>query len=89
MKSILGSAILLLASLGAFQSAALAENRCDDAPEYFQPLIDGDGQRYPLTIGPMTWHLIGSGISSPCLRWADSFSVCDAIYEFLTAPGGY
>jgi hypothetical protein len=62
MKSILGLLLLLLASLGAFQSTALAENRCDNAPEYFQPLIDGDGQRYPLTIGPVTWHLIGSGV---------------------------
>ena len=62
MKSISGLLLLLPASLGVFHSAAVAANRCDDAPAYFQPLIDGDGQRYPLTIGPVVWHLVGSGI---------------------------
>src|SRR3954468_19896336 len=28
----------------------------------YAPLTDGDGLRYPLEIGPLTWHLVGSGI---------------------------
>ena len=30
--------------------------------DYFPPLTNGDGQRYPLGISPLTWHLVGSGI---------------------------
>lgn len=54
--------LLLSVGLAAFHSAAFAENRCDNAPVYFQPLTNADGQRYPLTIGPIVWHLVGSGI---------------------------
>jgi hypothetical protein len=36
---------------------------CANAPKYFEPTLQGgDGQRYPLTIGPVVWHLLGSGI---------------------------
>jgi len=28
----------------------------------YAPLTSGDGLRYPLEIGPLTWHLVGSGI---------------------------
>jgi Peptidase family M23 len=28
----------------------------------YAPLTDGDGLRYPLEIGPLTWHVVGSGI---------------------------
>jgi len=50
--------LLLLATLGISH----AQNRCQNAPDYFAPITSGDGQRYPLTIGPVVWHLIGSGI---------------------------
>jgi Peptidase family M23 len=40
----------------------LAESRCGNASDYFSPQTNGDGQRYPLTIGPLVWHLIGTGI---------------------------
>ena len=29
---------------------------------WYAPLTTGDGLRYPLEIGPLTWHLVGSGI---------------------------
>jgi hypothetical protein len=29
---------------------------------WYQPLTNGDGLRYPLDIGPLTWRLLGSGI---------------------------
>jgi Peptidase family M23 len=51
----------ILAGLGIFHSA-LAQNRCANAPDYFEPLTSGEGQRYPLTIGPLVWHLLGSGV---------------------------
>jgi hypothetical protein len=30
--------------------------------DWYAPLTDGDGLRYPLEIGPLTWHVVGSGI---------------------------
>jgi Peptidase family M23 len=30
--------------------------------DWYAPLTNGDGLRYPLEIGPLTWHLVGSGI---------------------------
>ena len=30
--------------------------------DWYAPLTNSDGLRYPLEIGPLTWHLIGSGI---------------------------
>jgi hypothetical protein len=59
----LGDLVLLpiVAGLSIFQSAALAQDRCANASDYFQPLTNGDGLRYPLTIGP-AWHLVGSGV---------------------------
>ncbi len=62
MKSILRPLLpAILAVLGS-HPFALAQNRCDNAPNYFQPTTSGDGQRYPLTIGPLVWHLVGSGV---------------------------
>ena len=29
---------------------------------WYAPLTNGDGLRYPLEIGPLTWHVVGSGI---------------------------
>jgi hypothetical protein len=29
---------------------------------WYAPLTNSDGLRYPLEIGPLTWHLVGSGI---------------------------
>jgi hypothetical protein len=29
---------------------------------WYAPLTNGDGLRYPLEIGPLTWHVLGSGI---------------------------
>jgi hypothetical protein len=39
-----------------------AQTKCANTPNYFEPLTNGDGQRYPLAIGPVVWHLLGSGI---------------------------
>ncbi len=62
MRSILRLLLLaVLLGLGLCQTV-LAQNRCDNTPDYFQPVNSGDGQRYPLTIGPLVWHLIGSGV---------------------------
>ena len=30
--------------------------------DWYAPLTNGDGLRYPLEIGPITWHVVGSGI---------------------------
>ena len=30
--------------------------------DWYAPLTNGDGLRYPLEIGPLTWHVVGSGI---------------------------
>jgi hypothetical protein len=62
MKSICRLFLLVLTALGTFHLAALAQTRCDSAPDYFEPLTSGDGQRYLLTIGPLVWHLVGSGV---------------------------
>lgn len=40
----------------------LAQTKCGNTPNYFDPLTEGDGQRYPLAIGPVVWHLLGSGV---------------------------
>jgi hypothetical protein len=39
-----------------------AQTKCADTSNYFEPLTNDDGQRYPLVIGPVVWHLVGSGI---------------------------
>jgi Peptidase family M23 len=62
MKSSLRALTLVLPALCVFHSAVLAQGRCANAPDYFEPTASGDGQRYPLTIGPLTWHLVGSGV---------------------------
>jgi hypothetical protein len=62
MKSFTRLLLAVLAALSIFHSVALAQNRCGNAPDYFEPLTSGDGQRYPLAIGPLTWRLVGSGV---------------------------
>jgi hypothetical protein len=62
MKSILRVVLLVLAALSVVHFPALAQGRCANASDYFEPTGSGDGQRYPLTIGPLTWHLVGSGV---------------------------
>ena len=47
--------------LGAVHPA-LGQSRCENAPDYFAPVTSGDGQRFPLAIGPLVWHLVGSGV---------------------------
>jgi catechol 2,3-dioxygenase-like lactoylglutathione lyase family enzyme len=61
MKSI-ARLLLLVAALGIFHSASFAQNHCQNAPDYFEPITSGDGQRYPLAIGPVVWRLVGSGV---------------------------
>ena len=46
----------------AVTALASAQQHCANTPDYFQPQAAGDGQRYPLAIGPLTWNLVGSGI---------------------------
>ena len=62
MKSILRIVLFVLSGLCVFHSVALAQDRCANAPDYFEPTASGDGQRYALTMGPLTWHLVGSGV---------------------------
>jgi hypothetical protein len=62
MKSILRIVLFVLSGLCVFHSVALAQNRCANTPDYFEPTASGDGQRYALTMGPLTWHLVGSGV---------------------------
>lgn len=61
MKSASHLLIFLAAGLSLLHPVN-AQNRCSHAPDYFAPLTTGDGQRYPLTIGPLVWHLVGSGM---------------------------
>ncbi len=53
--------VCALSSLTLTQ-AALAQRNCANTPNYFEPGKDTDGQRYPLAMGPLAWHLIGSGV---------------------------
>lgn len=40
---------------------APAQSACGEpqVADYFEPLTDGEGVRYPLTIGPLSWRLMG------------------------------
>jgi len=57
MKSTSRVLLTVLAALTWIQST-LAQTKCANTPNYFEPLMDGDGQRYPLAIGPVIWHLL-------------------------------
>lgn len=61
MKAITRLYVSVVAGL-ILSPSGLAQDRCGNAPDYFEPLTGGDGQRYPLTIGPLVWHLVGSGV---------------------------
>lgn len=52
----------LLAASVLIAGVLRAAGHCDNAPNYFAPQNSGDGQRYPLTAGPLVWQLVGSGI---------------------------
>jgi len=58
----LAACLLLLISAIFGVDSAFAQPQCGNAADYFPPQTNGDGQRYPLTIGPLVWHLIGTGI---------------------------
>src|ERR1700730_17385699 len=58
-------AILAMAAAVAAVSPTMGRAQsCDEglAPSYFKPLTDGDGLRYPITIGPLSWRLMGDAI---------------------------
>src|ERR1700743_578287 len=58
-------AFLAMAGCAAGCSPALSgAQSCDaaTAPGYFKPLTDGDGLRYPIDIGPLSWRLMGDKI---------------------------
>ena len=58
-----GIAFLVLGILVLCQPSSFAQGKCE-APaktDYFQPITEGDGTRYPLEIGPLVWHVLGSG----------------------------
>jgi hypothetical protein len=61
IKSTWRLSLCALAGL-TFVQATPAQKNCANTPNYFEPLTNGDGQRYPLAIGPVTWHLLGSGV---------------------------
>ena len=63
MKSMERLLLSVMAGL-CFAHSSLAQNRCANAPDYFEPTTSGDGQRFPLTIGPLVWHVLGSA----CIR---------------------
>lgn len=57
-------ALLVLGILVLCQSLSFAQGK-NESPaktDYFKPITDGDGIRYPLEIGPLVWHVLGSGI---------------------------
>ena len=64
MRAKLALAACLISFITTVSGAdgTLAQTRCGNASDYFRPQTTGDGQRYPLTIGPLVWHLIGTGI---------------------------
>lgn len=47
-----------------FVPAIPAQTTCSDPPasDYFKPLTVADGTRYPLTIGPLSWRILGHTI---------------------------
>ncbi len=61
MRAILRVLVLVVTGLG-MNHLALGQDRCGHAPDYFQPMRNGDGQRYRLEIGPLVWHVVGSGV---------------------------
>ena len=61
MKSISRLLLFVMVGLSLFHPT-LAQDRCGHVRDYFEPLTGGDGQRYPLAIGPLVWHLVGSGV---------------------------
>jgi peptidase M23-like protein len=61
MKTALFVASSVLTALTCVQSTP-GQTTCADTSNYFEPLTNGDGQRYPLAIGPVVWYLVGSGI---------------------------
>lgn len=61
MKTAFFAARAVLAALTCVQFTP-AQTTCADTAKYFEPLSNSEGQRYPLAIGPLTWHLVGSGI---------------------------
>lgn len=61
MKAITRLYVSVMAGL-ILVASGFAQDRCSNAPDYFEPVLSGDGQRYPLTIGPLVWHLLGSGV---------------------------
>ena len=74
MRSIRWEDLATAVAVSVFSAAACAQN-CDAglAQKYFKPLTDGDGLRYPLTIGPLTWRLMGDAIQPVRgLGWADA-----------------
>jgi Peptidase family M23 len=52
-------AITALSLVGCLPHLTAQESSQSD---WYAPLTNGDGLRYPLEIGPLTWHLVGSGI---------------------------
>ena len=58
------TAFAWIAAIGICYAPVFAQTACNDmqASDYFQPLTDGNGARYPLTIGPLSWRLLGDAI---------------------------
>ena len=51
--------ITILSLIASSPLVAAQESRQDN---WYAPVTNGDGLRYPLEIGPLTWRLVGSGI---------------------------
>src|SRR5215471_2266535 len=58
------SSLVVFAVIFVGQSLLFAQAPCGQ-PEwagYFEPLTNGEGLRYPLSIGPLSWRLLGHQI---------------------------
>lgn len=62
MRLTLPACLLLFITIVVSGADNALTQQCSNASDYFPPQTNGDGQRYPLTIGPLVWHLIGTGI---------------------------
>ena len=51
-----------IAILSAVACSPLLAAQESSQRDWYVPLTNGDGLRYPLEIGPLTWHVVGSGI---------------------------
>jgi hypothetical protein len=64
MRSVFWARLAMATAMAVVSPAMGLAQSCDEgqAVNYFKPLTDGDGLRYPITIGPLSWRLMGDAI---------------------------